>query len=279
MDARVAGFLDRAAAGRGRIVFLTGPGLLVESGVPIPHGEEGRWRSGARTFHPVELATMMSFQRLPGEVWGWYLYRRAVGRAAAPNPAHDALASLERRIGDRFLLVTENVNGLHLRAGNSEARTYQIHGNLNYARCAAECGAETRSLPEDFAEGWPKDRAAGDQERVVLTCGRCGAWLRPNVVWFDEPYDEDRFRGDSALGAAVEAAALIVVGTTGAPMLSIKMCQAAMARGVPVLAVHSESTPLAEMATASPSGVAITGSATALVPALCERLASRLRVA
>ena len=76
---------------------------------------------------------------MPDQVWAWYLHRRAVCRAANPNPAHLALAACEERLHDRFALVTQNVDGLHLRAGNSSPRTFEIHGNADFMRCAARC--------------------------------------------------------------------------------------------------------------------------------------------
>jgi NAD-dependent deacetylase len=125
------------AASRGLIVFLTGAGISAESGVPTFRGPEGYWRVGSRHYQPTELATAAAFAQIPEEVWRWYLYRRAVCRVAEPNAAHLALVEAERRLGERFLLVTQNVDGLHGRAGSSAARTYQIHGNIDFCRCAA----------------------------------------------------------------------------------------------------------------------------------------------
>ncbi|HVV49677.1 MAG TPA: Sir2 family NAD-dependent protein deacetylase, partial [Polyangia bacterium] len=104
--------------GGGPIVFLTGAGISAESGIPTFRGAEGYWRVGSRNYQPTEMAAAAAFARMPEEVWRWYLYRRGVCRAAAPNDAHRALVALERRLGARFLLVTQNVDGLHLRAGS-----------------------------------------------------------------------------------------------------------------------------------------------------------------
>ena len=138
---------DLARSG-GSIVVLTGAGISAESGIPTFRGPDGYWTVGSRNYRAEELATMQAFSRLPREVWGWYLYRHAVCAAAAPNPAHEALVELENTWMDRFTLVTQNVDGLHLRAGNSPERTYQIHGNLNRVRCARECGAPMTAVPE-----------------------------------------------------------------------------------------------------------------------------------
>src|SRR5690606_10651146 len=123
----VTDWLGSVWNGRGRILVLTGAGISAESGIPTFRGEEGYWRIGSRNYYPEELATRAAFSRMPDEIWGWYLYRRSVCRAASPNAGHLALAELERGLverneGDRFLLVTQNIDGLHLRAGNSLAR-------------------------------------------------------------------------------------------------------------------------------------------------------------
>src|SRR5215207_6618704 len=132
--------LLRDALGRsGLIVFLTGAGISAESGIPTFRGKEGYWTVGSTEYHPQELATSTAFRRMPWAVWAWYLYRRRVCRAAAPNDAHRALVRAEASLGDRFLLITQNVDGLHRRAGSSAERTYEIHGNIELARCADAC--------------------------------------------------------------------------------------------------------------------------------------------
>lgn len=90
----------------------------------------------------MELATRGAFDAMPDDVWRWYLHRRAICRAAAPNAAHPALVRLGATLGDRFLLVTHNVDGLYLRAGKGPVRTYQVHGNLDLMRCAAGCSRD-----------------------------------------------------------------------------------------------------------------------------------------
>ena len=120
------------------VVFLTGAGISAESHIPTFRGEEGYWTVGSKHYHPTELATRQAFSELPMDVWAWYLFRRTVCRRAEPNPGHLLLARLEKHLGERFLLVTQNVDGLHLRAGNSLEKTYQVHGNIDFMRCWKE---------------------------------------------------------------------------------------------------------------------------------------------
>jgi NAD-dependent deacetylase len=257
--------LDRAAAGAGPVVVLTGAGVSAESGVPTFRGPEGYWRSGSRHYRPTELATRAAFETMPDEVWAWYLHRRAVCRAARPNAAHLALADLERALGDRFLLVTQNVDGLHLRAGNGAARTYEIHGNLDLMRCARPCSRDLLPVPD------------GVDGPARLRCLRCGGRARPHVLWFDESYDEAWFRCDSSLRAAGEAALLLVIGTSGATALPSRMCALAAVRGAPMLVVDPEPTPFSALAAESGAGLFLRGTACAVVPGLAARIAGRMR--
>jgi len=247
------------AGSPGPIVVLTG--ISAESGIPTFRGAEGYWRVGSRNYQPTEMATAAAFASMPEEVWRWYLFRRGVCRAAVPNAAHLALVDLERRLGERFLLVTQNVDGLHLRAGNSPERTYQIHGNIDFCRCSHGCPPAVRPLPPTLTDG----------EVAALRCD-CGDWLRPHVLWFDESYDEPRYRYVSALRAAEAAAALIVVGTSGATTLPARMCEMVAARGAPLIVVDPEPTVFSALAEQTARGIFLRGTASAVLPSLIEEL-------
>ncbi|HEU4700598.1 MAG TPA: NAD-dependent deacylase [Gemmatimonadales bacterium] len=176
-----AAALREAAA----VTVLTGAGVSAESGIPtFRDALTGLWAH----YRPEELATPEAFARDPALVWGWYRMRRELVARAAPNAGHDALAELERRVPD-FTLVTQNVDGLHRRAGS--ARVVELHGNILRARC---------SHPGCAAAGTPLERwdepAAGD---APPRCAACGAGLRPDVVWFGEALPAD------ALAAAARA--------------------------------------------------------------------------
>jgi len=225
---------QRIADSDGPIVVLTGAGISAESGIPTFRGPEGYWRVGSTNHHPTEMATATAFASMPDEVWRWYLYRRGVCRGAAPNAAHAALAQLDGELGDRFRLVTQNVDGLHLRAGGDPARIFQIHGNLDFCRCLRGCPPAVRPLPASIPEAWPRDRALDPASRAALRCA-CGERLRPHVLWFDEPYDEPLYRYVSALKTAQTAAAMIVVCTSGATTLPARMCEIVAARGAPLI--------------------------------------------
>lgn len=231
----------------GNLVFLSGAGISAESGIPTFRGAEGYWTVGAREYHPQEMATFHAFSQMPEEVWAWYLYRRAVCRAAQPNSAHLALVELERQLGDRFLLVTQNVDGLHLRAGNSPERTYEVHGNIDYFRCGADCCEEKWPLGEGF-EPFAKGQKLSAEQQKQLRCPVCGQWARPHVLWFDECYDEPRYRFHSSRTAATHAMALISIGTSGATNLPMQMGKLVAHRGAVLVDINPDSNPFAQMA-------------------------------
>lgn len=263
--------------GSGLIVTVTGAGVSAESGVPTFRGEEGYWRIGSRNYFPEELATRAAFSQMPDEIWGWYLYRRSVCRAASPNAGHLALAELERGLvehgeGDRFLLVTQNVDGLHLRAGNTPARTYQIHGNLDYMRSLRDDDTQIFPLPKELGERWQRGRAIGPEQREQLVCPHEQTLARPHVLWFDESYDEARYRFRSTLEAVERASLVLVVGTSGLTNLPSMIVHRTAERRVPLLVINRDPSPYSSMAERIPSGLFVQGPAGEVLPPLVNYL-------
>ena len=172
-------------------MFLTGAGISAESGIPTFRGPEGYWRVGSRNYQPMELATRSAFDEMPDEVWRWYLYRRAVCRAAQPNAAHRALVEAERAAGRS------------LPAGHPERRR-PAPARRPVPRAHLPDPRQHRLLPLRWTAaaapaapplGACAGRGALLAEATARPCAaRCGAWLRPHVLWFDESYDEPRFR-------------------------------------------------------------------------------------
>jgi NAD-dependent deacetylase len=269
MEEKLARILHETRSSGGRVVALTGAGVSAESGIPTFRGKEGYWVVGSRNYMPQEMATREMFDHAPEEVWRWYLYRFGVCRGAAPNAGHEALVRLERALGERFTLVTQNIDGLHRRAGSE--RVFCIHGDAKFVRCAAECGAGLLELPDFPARG--RDDPFSDEDRARLRCPRCGGWLRPHVLWFDEFYDEENYRLDSALRAAASADLLLVVGTSGATNLPMQIGQLVFRRGAAMVDVNPEENPFSELAERSPRGFFARGSACERLPAIVVALA------
>ncbi|MCS6857037.1 MAG: RNA polymerase subunit sigma [Sandaracinaceae bacterium] len=273
-DAELASLIKEALASNGPIVFLTGAGISAESGIPTFRGPEGYWRVGSVNYRPEALATRAAFERMPEEVWAWYLYRRGVCRKAKPNPAHLALVRAEDLLQERFLLITQNVDGLHLRAGNSPERTYQIHGNIDFARCEG-MPPHIFPIPSEIDVDWPKERRLGPAEIALLRCCE-NRWSRPHVLWFDESYDEALFRFSSSLRAAQEAAMLVVIGTSGATTLPALIVDTAITRKIPFVCFNLEESPFTEAARKSPSGLFRLGPASHHVPLFVKILEEAL---
>jgi NAD-dependent deacetylase len=271
IDSRLVELADHALSREGPVVFLTGAGISAESGIPTFRGAEGYWKIGSTNYQPEELATYDAFTRMPEEIWAWYLYRRGVCRAARPNPAHLALVSLEKTLADRFLLVTQNVDGLHLRAGNTIARTYQIHGNIDYLRCEDE-HPKVRLIPEALAIDWPKTRKLTAEELSALRCCGGSALSRPHVLWFDESYDEPLFRYESSMDAARRAAMLVVVGTSGATTLPSHLVTVAAQRGIPLVCVNPDESPFTRVTEKLALGLVLRGTAGEWMPKVARAL-------
>jgi NAD-dependent deacetylase len=269
---RVERWLDEARSGSGRVIVLTGAGVSAESGIPTFRGPEGYWTVGSRVYHPMELATYSAFARSPEDVWSWYLYRRGLCRRASPNPSHEAIARLEAGLGDRFVLITQNVDGLHLRAGSSRERTYQIHGNIDFLRSAERDGGPVSPIPNDVDIDWAKDRRVSGEEVERLRCPITHERGRPHVLWFDETYDEENFRYQSSLEAAGEAELIIIVGTSAQTNLPVQVAKRAARRGATFIAVNPEPSLFTAEAERLARGLWLESTAGASVPAIVNRL-------
>jgi NAD-dependent deacetylase len=198
---------------RTRVLVLTGAGISAESGLATFRGAGGLWDG-----HPVEqVASPEGFAADAELVWHFYSMRRRDAAAAEPNAAHRALATLEARIGARFLLVTQNVDGLHARAGSE--RLVEIHGSLWRSRCSS-C-----LLP-------PFPDASYPVEPPLPRCS-CGALVRPDIVWFGEMLDPaatrrvDRFMREASGAPLV----FLAVGTSGTVYPAAAYVQVARAHG------------------------------------------------
>ena len=220
---RVASWM-RAAE---RVVVLTGAGISAESGVPVFRGPGGLWRE----FRPDQLATPEAFRRQPELVWDWYLWRRARIAEVRPTAGHLAIARWQQQRAGVSLL-TQNVDGLHARAGSAGA--IELHGNVWRVRCAAACGVTGQDEPTVAP-------------RTSFRCA-CGAWLRPDVVWFGEALDVSAI--ETAIAVAEAADLIFVVGTSAVVYPVAALPQIARRRGARIVEVNVEETPLTMVADA-----------------------------
>lgn len=221
-----------------RVAVLTGAGISAESGIAtFRDAQSGLWSR----FRAEDLATVAAFERDPQLVWDWYAMRRELVVAAAPNPGHFALAALARHIPE-LTLVTQNVDGLHQKAGSPDV--LELHGNIGRVKCFAE----GRVIPEaDWVLG------AG-----VPRCPHCDALLRPDVVWFGETLPASTFR--RAEQACREAEIVFSVGTSGLVPPAATLPVTAIEAGAVGVEVNLEATYLGELfdyGLYGPSGVVL----------------------
>jgi len=242
---RVSPNLAQKLAEDGPILALTGAGVSAASGLATFRGPGGIWEGR----DPMELATPEAFLADPETVWRFYAWRREQAANARPNPAHEALAALERKRAG-FRLVTQNVDGLHERCGNR--RILRLHGTLWRSRCSAD-GAEFDDDRYTFTELPPR-------------C-ECGAPLRPAVVWFGEALDRDVLHRAEA--AARQASLVLVAGTSSLVYPAAALPEIARQNGAYVVEINPERTSLSERADEH-----LSGPADELLPLIAESVST-----
>lgn len=234
-----------------QITMLTGAGISSESGIPTFRGAEGYWTIGSTNYHPQEMATNAMFLCEPWEVWKWYLYRAEICKKAMPNLGHTAIVTMEHYLQNKFSLITQNVDNLHLQAGNSLNRTYQIHGNIFFMRCSVDCQRLVFPLPQSLLRS---PIALTDDEKKFLSCPHCDNYTRPHILWFDESYNEHYYKYESVLKIANTTDVLIVAGTSGATTLPNQVLDVVSQKGGTIIDINIEKTHISEMAINSNNG-------------------------
>ena len=217
-----------------RVCVLTGAGVSAESGVPTFRASDGLWEG-----HRIEdVAHPDGWAKNPQLVWDFYHARRAKAGSVHPNPGHEALAKLEDRLGDGFTLATQNVDGLHQRAGSRTV--LELHGSLRRTRCTGCIDRVDQGL---------------DPLPAMPTCVMCGSVVRPDIVWFGEVLD------DAVIGAAGRAAArcevFLVVGTSAVVFPAAGLVPLARRNGAAVIEFNltrTDASDLADVGVYGPSG-------------------------
>ena len=237
-----------------RVLVLTGAGVSAESGIPTFRGKDGYWRN----LDPTTLATPEAFARDPQLVWDWYRDRRQRIRNAQPNAAHEAIARLTHHT-DEFLLVTQNVDDLHARAGTPAEKMMQIHGDIFVTRCSrchfshegrGGSAEPPRARAIRSVSGRLRSTAPTSANDVgVPRCPECGALMRPGVVWFGEqlPWNELERVENFLDGGACDV--VIVAGTTATFGYIVDWALRATHNGGELIEVNPEETPLSRFAT------------------------------
>jgi NAD-dependent deacetylase len=231
-----------------RIAVLTGAGISAESGVPtFRDAQTGLWAK----YRPEDLATPEAFRRNPKLVWDWYAWRRELVAKVQPNAGHLALAKWEQLLPD-FMLITQNVDGLHQRAGSRSV--FEVHGNITRTKCFDENVVVTN---------WP---ATGE---TPPHCPNCGGLLRPDVVWFGESLPTGIFA--RAIAAAQQCEVFLTIGTSALVYPAASLPQEALHHGAVVVEINPQATPFSARASHS-----LRGPAGTVLPQLLAATYSRL---
>jgi len=236
-DAAIAALRDAR-----HVCVLTGAGVSAESGVPtFRDAQSGLWEK----YDPFDLATPEAFLRDPVLIWRWYRWRQELVAATEPNPGHVALATLAT-IAPRLTLVTQNVDGLHQRAGSKDV--IEFHGNLFANRC--------------FVEGCLVEC---DADSSVPVCPGCGSNVRPGVVWFGEAIPEHVL--NESFAAATDCDVFLSVGTSSLVYPAAGLAEVAKTSGAVVVEVNPNPTGLS-----AGFDYVIAGNAGEVLPQVVEQL-------
>jgi NAD-dependent deacetylase len=232
--------IDKLRAAR-RVTVLTGAGVSAASGVPTFRGTDGMWKQ----FRAEQLATHEAFARDPATVWEWYDWRRQLIATAEPNDAHRVLARWETRF-PAFTLVTQNVDGLHERAGST--RIVRYHGSIWQLQCARRCATSDG--------GWEDLRAP--LPALPPTCPHCSGLARPGVVWFGEPIPPAAIR--NASHAAANCDVFLAVGTSSVVYPAATLLHEAARHGAFTAEINTEATeasPFVDLAIQGPAEIVL----------------------
>ncbi len=211
---------------RGKVLAFTGSGISAEAGIPTFRGKDGLWKK----YRPEELATPEAFRSNPRKVWEWYKWRMEKIAKAEPTLAHKVLAEWEEE-GILIGVVTQNVDGLHQRAGSKEV--VELHGSIWKVRCTS-CG-KTYNL------GF-----GNIPSEELPRCRECGGLLRPAVVWFHEPLPNSSWMMAESMFSRSQV--ILVVGTSGLVYPAASLPINAAVQGKDLIEINPEDTPITSLA-------------------------------
>ncbi len=200
------------------VVFFTGAGISAESGISTFRDPEGHWSK----YDPMKLASQAGFKEDPELVLNWYADRREIILQAQPNAAHTSISDFQK-LFRHTVVITQNVDGLHERAGNQTI--YELHGNIHRHKCNS-CGKRTKLTAEKM--------------RVLNRCD-CGGDIRPDVVWFGESLPQETI--NQAFDAVQRCDLMFSIGASTQIYPAAQLPLEAHMRGAYVIEINPEPTP------------------------------------
>lgn len=248
MDDHLNNALERFARGEKCLTLITGEGVAQGCGLAPFRDDPAPFEIEGTVYTTRELLTRRLFDERPDIVWRWHLARLEAARRAAPGPAHRTAVEMAQRLGSRFTLITECVDGLHRRAGHPDASLLEPHGNLFLMRCAGDCTPTRYPIPRAL-----HDRTAAspltDTLRRLLRCPACGGPARPHILWRDEICDEINYGMTRALEASRRTDLLIVAGFSGHTNLPNKIAwEVSQNHRAVIVDLNPEANPVAALA-------------------------------
>lgn len=271
MDATLHALIESFAGGNANLLVVTGEGVAAECGITPFRADPEAFSYGEGTYTTDSLLTCNLFEQIPEAVWTWHLSRMEMARRAEPGPVHRAAAQIAHRLGPRFTLITECVDGLHRRCDHPREGLFEPQGNLFYMRCAAACTPALYPIPEAF-HGWTADRALTAEDMRLLRCPDCGGPARPHILWRDEIYDEPHYRLNSILDVARRSQLLIVAGFSGHTNLGNKVVwEITHNHRARIVDINPEPNPVAALARRT-DGMALRASPAAVLPEIFDVL-------
>lgn len=232
-----------------QIVVLTGAGISAESGIPTFRGEEGLWKQ----YRAEDLATPIAFIKDPKLVWEWYDWRRGIIASKKPNAGHKILGRWEK-IFPNFILITQNIDGLHQKAGSKNI--LELHGNIWKVRCTEERTiTENHDIP---------------LEEIPPHCPDCGALLRPHVVWFGESLFSSVLYKAFQVSSSCEI--IFSIGTSAVVQPAASLPLAAAEANAKIVEINPDPTPLTSYADFS-----FRGKAGEILPLINKELNKKLK--
>lgn len=276
-----------------RVLALCGAGLSAGSGLPTFRGAGGYWRDHEAT----ALATPSAFAADPGLVWLFYAYRRHMALKARPNAGHRALAELARvggggEGGVDFLCLSQNVDGLHQRAGHEEGRLRLLHGSLFDLKCERCDWTERGNFDDPISERLrpasedlgldrlldPKGEVARIPREELPHCPKCGTGLkRPGVVWFGESLDGEMLKGVNRWIHEDEVDVVLVIGTSAVVHPAAGYVYKAQGPSTSIVTVNLDAENRENLRELGPRDFAFAGDAAELLPKLLEPIIGRMR--
>jgi NAD-dependent deacetylase len=264
--------LDAIVTSRERLLVLTGAGVSTASGIPTFRGNDPNavWANNV-----TALATLQHFRADPVHSWKWYRERFAGFASAKPNAAHTALARLgawQRARGGEFLLVTQNIDTLHDQVSTTDL--VKVHGSSDRARCASDrCAlASTRTVPMDELDFAAFDR--DPRTEWIPRCARCGHFMRPHVLWFDEFYDSHvDYEWQRAVEFMRDPGLALVAGTSFSVGITSFLDDCVSSTGTPMFVVD----PSERTSSACAHAEHVRGNAEDVLPLVAARLPARER--